>query len=134
MTFKWLNPDFCSQKSLHFSQGIVNNFYMTFGGLFLDFFFTENDPCIVVIKHGYTSNLTVRHLNIIHSFTRVYFKGMPGQVSKEVTMLPTNQVCSPSLVILAWLLLMSRAGFQACWQTVLESLKCPTAPMLSPSI
>jgi hypothetical protein len=40
----------------------------------------DNDPCIMVIKRGYASDLTVGRLNTIRSFTRVYFKGQPGQM------------------------------------------------------
>ena len=50
----------------------------------------ENDPCIMVIKRGNASDLTVGCLNTIRSFTRVYFKDQPGQFSKEVTVLPRN--------------------------------------------
>ncbi|KAL6303949.1 hypothetical protein BKA93DRAFT_785418 [Sparassis latifolia] len=50
----------------------------------------DNDPCIMVIKRGYASDLTVGRLNAIRSFTRVYFKGQPGQMSKEVAVLPRN--------------------------------------------
>jgi hypothetical protein len=50
----------------------------------------DNDPCIMVIKRGYASDLTVGRLNTIRSFTRVYFKGQPGQMSKEVAVLPRN--------------------------------------------
>ena len=51
-----------------------------------------NDPCIMVIciKRGNASDLTVGRLNGIRSFTRVYFKNQPGQVSKEVAILPRN--------------------------------------------
>ena len=50
----------------------------------------DNDPCIMVIKRGSASDLTVGRLNGIRSFTRVYFKDQPGQVSKEVAVLPRN--------------------------------------------
>jgi hypothetical protein len=50
----------------------------------------NNDPCIMVIKRSYASDLTVGRLNNIRSFTRVYFKGQSGQMSKEVTVLPRN--------------------------------------------
>jgi hypothetical protein len=50
----------------------------------------DNDPCIMVIKRGYASGVTVGRLNSIRSFTRFYLKGQPGQVSKEVTVLPRN--------------------------------------------
>ena len=46
-----------------------------------------NEPCIMVIKRGHASDLTVGRLNTIRSFTRVYFKGQPGQISKEVAVL-----------------------------------------------
>lgn len=50
----------------------------------------DNDPCIMVIKRGNTSDLTIGRLNTIRSFCRVYFEGQPGQVSKEVSVLPRN--------------------------------------------
>ncbi|KAF8337997.1 uncharacterized protein EI90DRAFT_3041264, partial [Cantharellus anzutake] len=50
----------------------------------------HNDPSIMVIKRGYGSGLTVGRLNTIRSFTRVYFKGQPSQMSKEVAVLPRN--------------------------------------------
>ena len=48
----------------------------------------DNGLCIMVIKRGYTSDFTVGCLNTIRS--RVYFKGQPGQMSKEVAVLPPN--------------------------------------------
>ncbi|KAG8816620.1 hypothetical protein FRC19_011909 [Serendipita sp. 401] len=50
----------------------------------------DNDPCIMVIKRGSASDLTVGRLNTIRSFTRVYFKDQLGQVSKEITVLPRS--------------------------------------------
>jgi hypothetical protein len=50
----------------------------------------ENDPVIMVIKRGQASGLTVGRLNTIRSLTRYYFKGEPGEVSKEVTVLPRD--------------------------------------------
>jgi hypothetical protein len=50
----------------------------------------DNDPCIMVIKRGNASDLTVGRLNNIRSFIRIYFKDQPGQVSKEVAILPRN--------------------------------------------
>ena len=50
----------------------------------------ENVPVILVIKRGYATGLTVGRLNTIRSFTRVYVKDQPGQVSKEIAVLPRN--------------------------------------------
>jgi hypothetical protein len=50
----------------------------------------DNDPCIMVIKRGYASDLTVGRLNTIRSFTRVYFEGQPSQMSMEIAVLPRN--------------------------------------------
>ena len=50
----------------------------------------DNDPVIMVIKRGYASNLTVGRLNTIRSFTRVYFDGKSGEMSKEIAVLPRN--------------------------------------------
>ena len=49
-----------------------------------------NDPVIMVMKCGHASGLTVGRLNTIRSFTRYYFKDEPGEMSKEVTVLPRN--------------------------------------------
>lgn len=55
-----------------------------------------NDPCIMMVfKRGYAPDLTVGRLNTIRSFTRVYFKGQPGQMSKEVAVLPRNSESGP---------------------------------------
>ena len=50
----------------------------------------DNDAVIMVIKRGYASGLTIGRLNNIRSFTRYYFEGEPGEISKEVTVLPRN--------------------------------------------
>ena len=50
----------------------------------------ENDPVIMVLKNGNTSGLTVGRLNNIRSFVRHYFKGEPGETSKEVAVLPRS--------------------------------------------
>ncbi|KAG7446143.1 uncharacterized protein BT62DRAFT_932507 [Guyanagaster necrorhizus] len=50
----------------------------------------DNDPCIMVIKRGYASDLTIGRLNTIRSFTRFYLKGQPIQTSRVVTILPFN--------------------------------------------
>ena len=50
----------------------------------------NHDPCIMVIKRGYGSGLTVGRLNTVRSFTRLYFEGKPDQMSKEVSVLPRN--------------------------------------------
>ncbi|KAL4077475.1 hypothetical protein J3A83DRAFT_4388852 [Scleroderma citrinum] len=55
----------------------------------------DNEPCIMVVKRGYASGLTVRRLNTIRSFTRVLIQGQPGQMSKEVTVLPRNTKSGP---------------------------------------
>jgi hypothetical protein len=43
------------------------------------------------MKRGYASDLTVGRLDTIRSFTRVYFKGRPRQMSKEVAVLPKSK-------------------------------------------
>ncbi|KAH9013338.1 hypothetical protein EDB84DRAFT_901663 [Lactarius hengduanensis] len=48
----------------------------------------DHDLYTMVIKRGYGSDLTVGPLNTIRSFTRVYLKGQPSQMSKEVAVLP----------------------------------------------
>ncbi|KAK7045947.1 hypothetical protein VNI00_006942 [Paramarasmius palmivorus] len=50
----------------------------------------DNDPCIMVLKRGNASDLTVGRLNTVRSFTRVYSNGKPGKVSKELAVLPRN--------------------------------------------
>ena len=48
----------------------------------------NNDPVIMVLKNGNTSVLTVGRLNTIRSFVRWYWKGEPGETSKEISVLP----------------------------------------------
>jgi len=55
----------------------------------------ENDPIIMVMKRGHASGLTIGRLNTIRSFTRYYFKGEPGTMSKEVAVLPRNSESGP---------------------------------------
>ncbi|KAG2078877.1 hypothetical protein BDR04DRAFT_1137768 [Suillus decipiens] len=50
----------------------------------------NNDPYIMVIKRVYASGLAVGRLNTIRSFTRIYFEGQLGQMSKEVAIFPRN--------------------------------------------
>ncbi|KIM24674.1 hypothetical protein M408DRAFT_26795 [Serendipita vermifera MAFF 305830] len=50
----------------------------------------DNDPCIMVIKRGYASGLTVGRLNGIRSFTRLHCKGKPDETSREICVLPRN--------------------------------------------
>ena len=50
----------------------------------------DNDPCIMVIKCGNTTGLTIGRLNTIRSFTKVYFNDQPDHMSKEVVVLPRN--------------------------------------------
>ncbi|KAG8988119.1 hypothetical protein FRB94_001841 [Tulasnella sp. JGI-2019a] len=54
----------------------------------------DNHLCIMVIKRGYASDLTVGRLNTTRSFTKVYSMGQPGQMSREVTVLPRNSKSS----------------------------------------
>jgi hypothetical protein len=55
----------------------------------------DNDPVIMVLKNGNTSGLTVGRLNTIRSFSRVYFEGGAGKMSKEVSVLPRNSRSGP---------------------------------------
>ena len=50
----------------------------------------NKDLCIMVLKRGYATDLTVGRLNNIRSFTKVYFKDQPSQMSMEITVLPRN--------------------------------------------
>lgn len=50
----------------------------------------DNDPIIMVMKNGNSSNLTVGRLNIIRALVRTYSKGQPGKMRKEVCVLPRN--------------------------------------------
>ncbi|KIM73605.1 hypothetical protein PILCRDRAFT_828987 [Piloderma croceum F 1598] len=82
----------------------------------------DNDPCIMVIKRSYASDLTVGRLNNICSFTRVYFKGQSGQMSKEVTVLPHNSKSGafsrPGDCLTAPTLPPSTSSSSACWSMV----------------
>ena len=55
----------------------------------------KNDPVIMVMKNRNTSGLTVSRLNTIHSFSRVFFEGGAGKMSKEVCVLPRNSKSGP---------------------------------------
>lgn len=55
----------------------------------------DNDPVIMVMKRGHASGLTVGRLNSIRSFTRYWFDGEPGIMSKEVAVLPRNSSSGP---------------------------------------
>ncbi|KAF8155668.1 hypothetical protein B0H34DRAFT_675818 [Crassisporium funariophilum] len=48
----------------------------------------DDGPVIMVMKNGNTSKLTVGRLNTIRSFVRYYFDGKPGEMSKEIAVLP----------------------------------------------
>ncbi|KAG7087717.1 hypothetical protein E1B28_013663 [Marasmius oreades] len=55
----------------------------------------DTDPVTMVLKNGATSNLTVGRLNTIRAFTREYSKNKPGEMSKEVGVLPRNSRSGP---------------------------------------
>ncbi|KAM5533672.1 hypothetical protein V8D89_012639 [Ganoderma adspersum] len=55
----------------------------------------DNEPVIMVMKNGSTSNLTVGRLNTIRAFVRIFPKGQPGRMSKEVCVLPRNSKSGP---------------------------------------
>ncbi len=55
----------------------------------------DNDPVIMVLKKGNTSDLTVGRLNTIRAFVREYFKGKPGEKSKELSVLPRYSKSGP---------------------------------------
>lgn len=50
----------------------------------------NTDQCIMVMKRGHASDLTVGRLNNARSFTRVYSNDQPGPMSKEIAVLPRN--------------------------------------------
>ncbi|KIM38953.1 hypothetical protein M413DRAFT_29865 [Hebeloma cylindrosporum] len=49
----------------------------------------------MVLKNGNTSKLTVGRLNTIRSLVRYYFDGNPGEISKEIAVLPRNSKSGP---------------------------------------
>ncbi|MCJ1462978.1 hypothetical protein MMC07_001582 [Pseudocyphellaria aurata] len=55
----------------------------------------DNEPTIMVIKNGNTTDLTVGRLNTIRAFTRFYFDGQPGSMSKEIAVLSRNSKSGP---------------------------------------
>ncbi|KAI1793524.1 hypothetical protein LXA43DRAFT_971863 [Ganoderma leucocontextum] len=55
----------------------------------------DNEPVIMVLKNGNTTNLTVGRLNTIRAFTRPYFKGEPDEMSKEIAVLPRTSKSGP---------------------------------------
>ncbi|KAI2606773.1 hypothetical protein GGR54DRAFT_408503 [Hypoxylon sp. NC1633] len=48
----------------------------------------DNDPVIMVMKNGNKTGFSVGRLNTIRAFVRTYFEGQPGQMSKEIAVLP----------------------------------------------
>jgi hypothetical protein len=48
----------------------------------------NNDPCLMVIKRGNTTGLTVGHANNIYSYARNYYDGDKAETSKEWAILP----------------------------------------------
>ncbi|KAI0720063.1 hypothetical protein C8T65DRAFT_826687 [Cerioporus squamosus] len=55
----------------------------------------DDDPDIMVLKNGNSSKLTVGRLNTIRSFVRQYFEGNPGEMSREIAVLPRNWKSGP---------------------------------------
>jgi hypothetical protein len=55
----------------------------------------DNDPVIMVLKKGNTSDPTVGRLNTIRAFVCEYFEGKPGEMSKEVSVLLRNSKSDP---------------------------------------
>ncbi|KDR77004.1 hypothetical protein GALMADRAFT_155693 [Galerina marginata CBS 339.88] len=55
----------------------------------------DNDPVIMVIKNGGMSNLTVGRLNNIRAFVREYVNDQPGEMSKELCVLPRDHKSGP---------------------------------------
>jgi len=55
----------------------------------------DNDPVVMVLMNGNTSNLSVGRLNNIRAFIREYFGGQVGDMSKEVCVLPRNSKSDP---------------------------------------
>ncbi|KAI0645939.1 hypothetical protein C8Q79DRAFT_910490 [Trametes meyenii] len=55
----------------------------------------DNDPVIMVLKNGNSTKLTVGRLNTIRAFTRTYFEGKPGAMSKEIAVLPRSSKSGP---------------------------------------
>ena len=48
----------------------------------------NNNPCLIVIKHGRTTGLTVGRANDIYSYARYYYEGDEYETSKEWAILP----------------------------------------------
>lgn len=58
--------------------------------------YDENDnPCIMVLKRGRTTGLTVGRANNIFSYTRIYFDRTYTGVSKEWAVMPFNKNSGP---------------------------------------
>ena len=55
----------------------------------------HKDPVIMVIKNGATSGVTAGRLNTIDSFIRFYYKGKPGEWSREVSVLGRDSKSGP---------------------------------------
>jgi len=55
----------------------------------------DNKVVIMVLKNGGTTDLTVDRSNIIRAFTRTYFDGKPGVMSREIAVLPRSSKADP---------------------------------------
>lgn len=55
----------------------------------------DDAPAIMVLKQGNASDLTVGRLNTVRAFVREYSKGQPGEMSKELSVLPRNYQSGP---------------------------------------
>jgi len=55
----------------------------------------NGDPCLFVMKRGYTTGLTLGRANNIHSFVRNYFDNGATQTSREWPICPYNKRLAP---------------------------------------
>ena len=55
----------------------------------------NGDPCVIVLKRGRVTGLTVGRANNIRSYTRNYFDGNEPEVSKEWAILPFDNKSGP---------------------------------------
>lgn len=55
----------------------------------------NNDPCLIVIKRGNTTNLTVGRANDICSYARIYDDDDKAETSKEWAILPFDSKSGP---------------------------------------
>jgi hypothetical protein len=93
----------------------------------------NNDPCLMVIKHGNTSGLTVGRANNIYSYVRNYYDGANVKTSKEWAISPFDSKSGAFSVTRVLSLLTASDASAASSLAVLAPHLPPTSPTPRPS-